>query len=82
MPAGVIACVPVLEEFGIASRLASTAGLPGCFDGTVIELAEVWLSALDPELLRDLQISANGDDELQNKVEQLGRRFETSIVRV
>jgi dihydroorotate dehydrogenase electron transfer subunit len=82
MPPGVIACVPVLEEFGIASRLASTAGLPGCFDGTVIELAEVWLSALDPELLRDLQISANGDDELQNKVEQLGRRFETSIVRV
>src|SRR5687767_15838245 len=43
MPAGVIACVPALEEFGIASRLASTAGLPGCFDGTVTELAAHWL---------------------------------------
>jgi dihydroorotate dehydrogenase electron transfer subunit len=29
MPAGVIASIPPLEEVGIASRLASTAGLPG-----------------------------------------------------
>ena len=37
MPAGVIACVPSLDEFGVASRLASAAGLPGCYDGPVIE---------------------------------------------
>ena len=40
MPAGVIACVPALEEFGIASRLASPSGLPGCFDGAVTELGD------------------------------------------
>jgi dihydroorotate dehydrogenase electron transfer subunit len=46
MPAGVIASIPALEEVGIASRLASTAGLPGCYDGTVTELAELWLRAV------------------------------------
>jgi len=75
MPAGVIACVPALEEFGIASRLASTSGLPGCFDGTVTELAEQWLRALEPETLREVQITARGDAELLSEVEQLGRRL-------
>jgi hypothetical protein len=75
MPAGVIACVPALEEFGIASRLASTSGLPGCFDGTVTELAEQWLRALEPEALREVQITARGDAELLSEVEQLGRRL-------
>ena len=75
MPAGVIACVPALEEFGIASRLASPSGLPGCFDGTVTELAEQWLSALEPETLREIHITASGDAELLSEVEQLGRRF-------
>jgi dihydroorotate dehydrogenase electron transfer subunit len=76
MPAGVIACVPALEEFGIASRLASTSGLPGCFDGTVTELAEHWLGALEPETLREIHITARGDRELLDEVERLARRFQ------
>ena len=48
MPDGVIACVPALEEFGVASRLASTAGLPGCHEGEVTELAALWLQSLEP----------------------------------
>jgi dihydroorotate dehydrogenase electron transfer subunit len=75
MPPGVIACVPALEEFGIASRLASTAGLPGCFDGTVTELAEQWLGALEPETLREVHIAASGDAELLAEVERLGQRL-------
>lgn len=75
MPDGVIAGVPKLEEFGIASRLASTMGLPGCFDGTVIELAELWLNALEPATLREIHITAKGDAELLSAVEQLAQRF-------
>jgi hypothetical protein len=75
MPAGVIACVPALEEFGIASRLASTSGLPGCFDGTVMELAEQWLGALEPETLREIRITTCVDDELLPAMEQLTRQF-------
>lgn len=75
MPAGVIACVPALEEFGIASRLASPAGLPGCFEGTATELAEQWLDALEPETLQDIHITACGDAGLRNAIKQLGTRF-------
>jgi dihydroorotate dehydrogenase electron transfer subunit len=47
IPTGVIACMPLLEEWGIASRLASTLDLPGCYEGTATALAEVWLSSLE-----------------------------------
>ena len=48
IPTGVIACMPLLEEWGIASRLASTADLPGCFEGTVTDLAEVEILSCGP----------------------------------
>src|SRR5215470_7622845 len=35
IPDGTIACMPLLDEWGVASRLATRAGLPGCFDGAV-----------------------------------------------
>ncbi|WP_331068050.1 hypothetical protein [Steroidobacter sp.] len=56
MPAGVIACAPSLEEWGIASRLASPSGLPGCYDGAVADLAIEWLASLRPPALNQLQI--------------------------
>jgi dihydroorotate dehydrogenase electron transfer subunit len=46
IPTGIIACMPLLEEWGIASRLASTLDLPGCFDGPVTALADIWLASL------------------------------------
>ena len=46
MPAGSIACMPLLEEWGVPSRLASGADFPGCFPGFVTELADVWLASL------------------------------------
>jgi len=75
MPAGAIACVPALEEFGVASRLASPAGLPGCFEGTVTELAELWLVALEPETLREVHITMSGGSQLAREAEELSRRF-------
>jgi dihydroorotate dehydrogenase electron transfer subunit len=75
MPAGVIAAVPALEEFGIASRLASTAGLPGCYDGSVAELAEAWLSLLTEQLRTQTRIVVSGLASEIAAAEQLGRRF-------
>lgn len=60
MPAGVIASVPALEEWGIASRLASSAGLPGCYDGEIAELAALWLRSLPPATLAELQVVTIG----------------------
>jgi dihydroorotate dehydrogenase electron transfer subunit len=60
IPTGVIACMPLLEEWGIASRLASTADLPGCFEGLVTDLADAWLSSLSPTELAEVEILACG----------------------
>jgi dihydroorotate dehydrogenase electron transfer subunit len=60
MPDGTIACMPLLEEWGIASRLASKAGFPGCFDGFVTELADQWLATLGPKELAEVEIFACG----------------------
>ncbi len=74
MPPGVIAAVPSLEEFGIASRLASEIGLPGCYDGTVLELAEAWLHGIEPALHAQTIITVVGSAELLASAEELGRR--------
>lgn len=79
MPAGVIACVPSLDEFGVASRLASTAGLPGCYDGPVTELGELWLQSLDPAMLAQVQIIVSGADETVRAAEELGRRLDVPV---
>ncbi|MDD2893945.1 MAG: hypothetical protein PHF20_08450 [Halothiobacillaceae bacterium] len=38
MPHGVIAAIPLLEDWGIASRLCSTETRAGCFEGSLDEL--------------------------------------------
>jgi dihydroorotate dehydrogenase electron transfer subunit len=65
IPTGVIACMPLLEEWGIASRLASTLDLPGCFEGAVTTLADVWLASLNDEELA--QVEVFGSDELARR---------------
>ncbi|HEY0686931.1 MAG TPA: hypothetical protein VGD45_31605 [Steroidobacter sp.] len=79
MPDGVIAAIPPLEEFGIASRLASPMGLPGCYDGTVIELAEQWLQSADAGLREGMYLAVAGPDVTIAAAENLGRRLGLSV---
>ncbi len=48
MPPATIACMPLLDEWNIPSRLSTRSGFPGCYDGFVTQLAEEWLSSLAP----------------------------------
>jgi hypothetical protein len=82
MPAGVIASIPVLEEAGIASRLASTAGLPGCHDGTVTELVELWLRSLASDMLAQVHITAGNSDVMSSAVKELGRLFQIPVINI
>ena len=75
IPTGVIACMPLLEEWGIASRLASTADLPGCFEGTVTDLADAWLSSLSPTDLTEVEICSCGPTPLLEATATLARRY-------
>jgi hypothetical protein len=75
IPTGVIACMPLLEEWGIASRLASTADLPGCFEGLVTDLADAWLSSLSPTDLAEIEIFSCGPTAMLEATAILARRY-------
>ncbi|MGA0098125.1 MAG: dihydroorotate dehydrogenase electron transfer subunit [Steroidobacteraceae bacterium] len=60
MPEGVIASMPLLEGWGVPSRLASRSGFAGCFDGYVTELARAWLNGLDDRARDEVTIFACG----------------------
>ena len=47
IPDGVIAAMPLLDDWGIASRLTSQQDYQGCYQGYVHELAEKWVESLD-----------------------------------
>ena len=66
------AAMPLLEDWGIPSRLASRAGLPGCHAGYVTELAERWIAARGHA--EDTQILACGPHAMLKAVAALACR--------
>ncbi len=60
VPDGTIACMPMLDEWGIPSRLASLAGYAGCFSGYVTQLADHWLNSLSPSERSEVALYACG----------------------
>ena len=75
MPAGSIACMPLLEEWGVPSRLASRAEFPGCFPGFVTELAAEWLGSLTEAQLAQVEIFSCGPTPMLRASAELARRF-------
>lgn len=75
LPDGTIACMPLLDGWGVPSRLASLAGFPGCFHGYVTELAEAWLGTLDARALAEVAIFACGPTPMLRACAELARRF-------
>lgn len=76
IPEGVIATMPSLDTQGVAARLASRSGFPGCFDGFVTELAGVWLATLTPATLAEVEIFACGPTPMLEAVTRVAKRFE------
>jgi dihydroorotate dehydrogenase electron transfer subunit len=60
IPAGAIAAMPLLDGWGVPSRLASKAGFPGCYDGFVTQLADEWLGSLDAAGKMEVEIFSCG----------------------
>jgi dihydroorotate dehydrogenase electron transfer subunit len=75
IPAGAIACMPLLEEWGVPSRLASGADLPGCFPGLVTELADEWLASLSAAELGEVEVFSCGPTRMLEASAQLARRY-------
>jgi dihydroorotate dehydrogenase electron transfer subunit len=66
--------MPLLDEWGVASRLASRAGFPGCFEGFVTELADRWLASLDEAALAEVEIFACGPTPMLAATVALARK--------
>lgn len=75
MPAAVIAALPLAEDWGVPSRLASGQGFPGCFDGHVTELADAYLATLDAAALGQTQIAACGPTPMLRAAAAVAARF-------
>ncbi len=75
IPDGVIACMPLLETWGIPSRLASLQGYPGCFEGYVTELARAWLEGLEPAALAQVEIFCCGPNPMMHAAARLAEAF-------
>lgn len=75
IPEGVIAAMPLLEEWGVPSRLATLAGYPGCYDGYVTDLAAAWLASLDRAALNEVEIFACGPTLMLKAAAAVARKF-------
>ncbi len=76
LPDGVIACMPLLDEWGIASRLTSRSGFAGCFDGYVTQLADAWLASLDAAALAEVEIFACGPTVMLEATARLAHKYQ------
>lgn len=75
MPDGVIGSMPLLEDWGIPSRLASLQGYPGCFEGYVTDLARTWLDTLDAGQRAEVEILACGPTPMLKAIAAVARDY-------
>jgi dihydroorotate dehydrogenase electron transfer subunit len=75
LPPEVIACMPLLDDWGVPSRLASLAGFAGCYEGYVTDLAARWLDSLDAAARGEVEIFACGPTPMLQACARVARRF-------
>jgi len=75
LPPPVIAAMPLLDDWGIPSRLTSLLDLPGCFRGYVTDLARSWLEGLDESTRAEVAIFACGPHPMLEAVATLAREL-------
>jgi dihydroorotate dehydrogenase electron transfer subunit len=75
MPEGTIAAMPLMDDWGIPSRLASLQGYPGCFHGYVTDLARHWLDALAPAEREEVEVFACGPHPMLEAAARLARDY-------
>ena len=76
LPPDCIAAMPLLEDWGIASRLASASDFPGCFPGLVTDLARRRLAGMDQGKRDQVEIFSCGPMPMLRAVAALAREFE------
>lgn len=75
IPAEVTACMPLLDEWGVASRLCSTHDYAGCYQGYVTGLARHWIEAIEPTQHKQIEIFSCGPEPMLKAVAELAAEF-------
>lgn len=75
MPEGVVASMPLMEDWSIPCRLASTQGYVGCFEGYVTDLARLWLDTLTTEQRQQVEVFACGPHPMLEAVARLASDY-------
>lgn len=75
IPEGVIACMPLLEDWGIPSRLASLQGYAGCYEGFITDLARCWLEELTSSQRQEVEIFACGPHPMLEATARLAAHY-------
>ena len=65
----------LLEQWGIAARLASGAERPGCHQGYVTDVARIWLDTLDGKARGEVAIYACGPVPMLEACVDLARQY-------
>jgi dihydroorotate dehydrogenase electron transfer subunit len=76
IPPEAIACMPLLDDWGVASRLTTLSGFPGCFEGYVTDLAARWLGSLDAAARAQVEVFACGPTPMLEATARVARRFD------
>ncbi|WP_456374671.1 dihydroorotate dehydrogenase electron transfer subunit [Thiolapillus sp.] len=79
MPEGIMATLPLLDDWGIACRLTSGQDMPGVHRGYVTDLARHWLQSLDDSARKEVEILACGPHPMLDAVVQLAREFDLPV---
>ncbi len=76
LDAAIDSTMPLLESWGVTTRLATLSGFDGCFDGYVTDLADQWLSSLSEIELARTEVLACGPTPMLKAVADLAARYE------
>ncbi len=76
MKDGVIAAMPLLDDWGVPNRLASLQSYPGCHQGYITGLARLWLEALTEWERAEVGVYACGPRAMLEATARLAREFD------
>ena len=76
IPDGVIACMPLMDDWGIPCRLSSQQGYAGCFEGYVTDLARHWLDQFDQDELNNIEIFSCGPTPMLAAVAKVAQDYD------
>ena len=68
--------MPLLDDWGIATRLATLAGYDGCFNGYVTDLGRAYLDSLSAEERAQVEIFSCGPTPMLKAVAALAAEYE------